>query len=91
MTLIHLHPRPEVHFNLPKPAIKMLLHLDAGVPLFKLMDIDTLIFDLQALQLVVVQRGLVAAAAGVDLIELGTWDIAAARAANARILNETPP
>ena len=90
VVLIHLHPTPEVRFNLPKPDLKMLLHLEAGVPLFKLMNIDTLIFDMQTLQLIVVQRGLVAARAGVDRIELGTWDIAAARAANANLLNPPP-
>jgi len=47
-------------------------------------------FDMQTLQLIVVQRGLVAARAGVGRIELGTWDIAAARAANANILNPPP-
>ncbi|MBK6975202.1 MAG: hypothetical protein IPH26_20425 [Sterolibacteriaceae bacterium] len=53
------------------------------MPLFKPLVTDTLIFDLQSLQLIVVQRALVAAAAGVQKIELGTWDIAAARRSNA--------
>ena len=35
------------------------------------------------LQLIVVQRAQIAAQSGVDMIEVGTWDIEAARAANA--------
>ena len=46
---------------------------------------DTLIFDFQAYELSVVQRAVVAAAAGVELMELGTWDVEAARRANAAI------
>jgi len=81
--LTHLHQSPEVRFRLPKFPVKLLLHLDVGVPLFKAMPADTLIFDMKNLQLIVVQRAQIAAQAGVDKIEIGTWDIEAARAANA--------
>ena len=61
------------------------LHLDVGVPLFKPLLTDTLIFDFQAYELSVVQRAVVGAAAGVERMELGTWDIEAARRANAAV------
>lgn len=83
VVLAGFHPEGPMRFRIPVPTLKLLLHLDVGVPLFKPMPIDTLVFDLQALELTVVQRGLVAASAGVERMELGTWDIAAARAANA--------
>lgn len=82
VVLIGLHEGGEVRFRLPRPILKLLLNLESGVPLFKPLPIDTLIFDMRALQLIVVQRALVSAAAEVTRIELGTWDIAAARAAN---------
>lgn len=72
-------------FRLPRFDIKLLLHLDAGIPVFKPMAVDTLIFDMKAMELAVVQRALVSAAAKVDMVEIGTWDIAAARQSNARI------
>lgn len=80
--LAGLHPNGEVRFRLPRPDLKLLLHLDVGVPLFKPLVTDTLIFDFQAYELGVVQRAVVAAAAGVELMEFGTWDIEAARRAN---------
>ncbi|MBK7663613.1 MAG: DUF2169 domain-containing protein [Sterolibacteriaceae bacterium] len=83
VVMIGLHPGGEIRFWLPRPALKLLLSLESGVPLFKPLLTDTLIFDLQSLQLIVVQRALVAAAAGVQKIELGTWDIGAARRSNA--------
>lgn len=81
--LKHLYPKAEVRFRLPQFPVKLLLHLDVGVPLFKAMSVDTLLFDMKNLQLVVVQRTQIAAQAGVDKIEIGTWDIESARAANA--------
>jgi hypothetical protein len=77
-----LHPGGEMRFRLPQPESKLLLHLDVGVPMFKTMQIDTLVFDLRAMQLIVVQRALVAAKAGVERIEIGTWDYHEARARN---------
>ncbi|NOU22006.1 MAG: hypothetical protein HOO93_09480, partial [Methyloglobulus sp.] len=59
--------------------------LEAGIPLFKDMNVDTLLFDMKNFQLIVVQRALISASAGVDSLEIGTWDIEAARAANAQI------
>lgn len=88
VVLIGLHEGGEVRFRLPRPALKLLLSLDVGVPLFKSMVTDTLIFDMQALQLIVVQRALVSASAEIAAIELGTWDIDAARAANAARLGQ---
>lgn len=85
VVLAGLHPGGEVRFRLPRPDLKLLLHLEAGVPLFKPLVTDTLIFDFQAYELSVVQRAVVAAAAGVELMELGTWDVEAARRANAAI------
>lgn len=86
VVMIGLHPGGDMRFRLPEPDARLLLHLSAGVPLFKALQTDTLLFDLKAMQLVVVQRGLVAAQAGVDKIEIGTWDVAGARARNAAIL-----
>lgn len=88
VVLLNLHQKSEVRFRLPKFPVKLLLHLDVGVPLFKPMSVDTLIFDMKNLQLIVVQRALVAASAGVDMMEVGTWDIEAARAKNTAILQE---
>ncbi|WP_153163309.1 DUF2169 domain-containing protein [Zoogloea sp. 1C4] len=85
VVLAGLHPGGEVRFRLPRPVLKLLLHLDVGVPLFKPLLTDTLIFDFQAYELSVVQRAVVGAAAGVERMELGTWDIEAARRANAAI------
>ena len=83
--LAGLHPGGEVRFRLPRPALKLLLHLDVGVPLFKPLLTDTLIFDFQAYELSIVQRAVIGATAGVERMELGTWDIEAARRANAAI------
>ena len=58
-----------------------------GVPLFKRMNVDTVLFDLQAMRLSIIARCAVAAASGVDVIELGTWDVGAARKRNAEVLN----
>lgn len=88
VVLIGLHEGGEVRFRLPRPTLKLLLTLDVGVPLFKPMVTDTLIFDMRALQLIVVSRATVAAAAGVEKIELGTWDVDAARERNASILQQ---
>lgn len=85
VVLAGLHPGGEVRFRLPRPDLKLLLHLDVGVPLFKPLLTDTLIFDFQAYELSVVQRAVVGAAAGVERMELGTWDIEAARRANAAV------
>lgn len=86
VVMIGLHPGGEMRFRLPKPDARLLLHLSAGVPMFKPLNIDTLQFDLKAMQLIVVQRAVVAAKAGVDKIEIGTWDVEGARARNAAIL-----
>jgi hypothetical protein len=86
VVMIGLHPGGEMRFRLPKPDARLLLHLSAGVPMFKSLNVDTLLFDLEAMQLVVVQRALVAAQAGVDTIEIGTWDVEGARARNAALL-----
>lgn len=73
-------------FRIPKTDLKLLLHLDVGVPLFKAMNVDTVVIDLHAMQLSVVSRCVVAAASGIDVIELGTWDVDAARKRNAEAL-----
>lgn len=88
VVLIGLHEGGDIRFRLPRPDLKLLLTLESGVPLFKPLHTDTLIFDLQALQLIVVQRALVSAGADVQVIELGTWNIEAARAANAARLRQ---
>lgn len=86
-TLVNLHEaHAELRFRLPKPSVKLLLHLEAGVPVFKPLCIDTLVIDMEALTLSVVQRALIGAASDTVVIELGTWDIDAARAANAAVL-----
>lgn len=85
VVLAGLHPSGEVRFRLPRLQLKLLLHLEAGVPLFKPLVTDTIIFDFQTYELALVQRAVVAARAGVDGIELGTWDIDAARRANAAV------
>jgi len=77
-----------LRFRLPKPAIKLLLHLEAGVPVFKPLSIDTIVIDMEALTLSVVQRALIGAASGTAVIELGVWNIEAARAKNAAVLDE---
>lgn len=87
-TLVNLHEtHAELRFRLPKPTIKLLLHLEAGVPVFKPLCIDTVVIDMEALTLSVVQRALIGAASGTAVIELGTWDIDAARAKNAAVLD----
>ena len=88
VVLIGLHPQGTLRFKLPVPDIKLLLRLEAGVPLFKPMETDTLIFDMQQLTVSVVRRGLVAAKAGIKQVELGTWDIEAARAKNAELIKQ---
>ena len=75
-------------FRLPRNELKLLLHLDAGIPLFKAMNVDTLIIDAEAMKLTIVARCTVAAASGIEVLELGTWDVAAARARNATTLAE---
>lgn len=86
VVMIGLHLGGEMRFRLPKPDARLLLHLAGGLPLFKPLVIDTLIFDLKAMQLVVVQRAAIAAKAEVEMIEIGTWDVEGARARNAAIL-----
>uniref|UniRef100_UPI003A9571EC DUF2169 domain-containing protein n=1 Tax=Marinomonas gallaica TaxID=1806667 RepID=UPI003A9571EC len=88
VVLIGLHPQGTLRFKLPVPDIKLLLRLEAGVPLFKPMETDTLIFDMQHLTVSVVRRALVAAKAGIKQMELGTWDIEAARAKNAELIQQ---
>jgi len=88
VTLINLHAtHGELRFRLPKPTIKLLLHLEAGVPVFKPLSVDTLIFDMESLTLSVVQRALIGAASDTAVIELGKWDIDAARAKNTAVLD----
>lgn len=88
-TLVNLHEtHGELRFRLPKPVIKLLLHLEAGVPVFKPLSIDTIVIDMEALTLSVVQRALIGAASGTAVIELGVWNIEAARAKNAAVLDE---
>ena len=60
----------------------LLLHLNSGVPLFKPMVIDTVIFNLRTMRLSLVYRAVVAASADVAAIDIGQWDIPAARAHN---------
>jgi hypothetical protein len=74
-------------FAIPKNNLMLLMHLDAGIPLFKPMNVDTVVIDLQAMQLSLVARCAVAAASGIDAIELGTWDIEGARKRNAGVRN----
>lgn len=84
VVMLGLHPNGDIRFKLPKSNLKLLLHLKAGVPLFKPLVTDTLIFDMQALTLTLVQRAVVTARAEVTKMELGTWNIAKARAENAQ-------
>ncbi|MCB1915652.1 MAG: DUF2169 domain-containing protein [Rhodocyclaceae bacterium] len=83
VVMVGLHEEGDIRFPLPDPGLKLLLHLSAGVPAFKPMNTDTVIFDMAQLLVVVVQRAVVPAAAGVRAIELGTWDYQAARRDNA--------
>ena len=86
-TLVNLHDKhADLRFRLPTPTIKLLLHLDAGVPVFKPLCIDTLVIDMDALTLSVVQRAQIGAASNTAVIELGTWDIESARSRNAAVL-----
>ena len=85
VVMIGLNPGGEMRFRLPVPDTKLLLHLSAGVPMFKLMPIDTILFDLQAMRLIIVQRALIAAKADVEKIEIGTWDYKSARTRNAAV------
>ena len=89
MVAVGLLPAGRLAWRLPKPQPKILLHVAAGVPMFKLPNVDTIIVDLRAMQLILVQRTVISAQAEVEGIEIGTWDIEAARAANAARLRET--
>ena len=60
-------------FRIPKQDLKLLVRLEVGAMLFAPMKIDTLIVDLDAMQLVVVRRTLVGASADVRQLELGNW------------------
>lgn len=77
-----LHPEGELRFQLPGHPATLLLHLNSGVPLFKPMVIDTVIFNLRTMRLSLVYRAVVAASADVAAIDIGQWDIPAARAHN---------
>jgi hypothetical protein len=88
VVLTHLHQKAVVKFRLPLFPVKLRLHLNVGIPLFKPMAVDTLLFDMKNLQLIVVQRALVATSTGVDSIEIGTWDSEVAHAKNAAILRK---
>lgn len=77
-----LRPEGELRFQLPTRPVTLLLHLEAGVPLLKPMAIDTVIFNLKTMRLSLVYRAVVAAAADVAAMDIGLWDIAAARAHN---------
>ena len=75
-------------FRLPRNELKLPLHLDAGIPLFKAMNVDTLIIDVETMKLTMAHALHGGAASGVEVLELGTWDVAAARARNATTLAE---
>lgn len=69
VVLQHLHARPRVEFNLPAQRLYSLVRLEAGPMLTRPLHLDTLILDLEAFQLVAVHRTVVAASAGVRVIE----------------------
>ena len=75
----------ELNCKLPKKPVTLLLHLKAGVPLFKPMTIDTVLFNMESMQLSLVYRAVVAAEADVAAIDVGQWDIQAAREHNQRL------
>lgn len=81
--LVGLHELGDIQFSLPRPGLNLLLHLSAGVPAFKRMHTDTVIFDMRAQQVIMVQRAVVPAKAGVIGLEIGTWDFDSARRKNA--------
>ena len=60
-------------FKLPKQDLKLLVRLEIGAMLFAPMKIDTVIVDLEAMQLTLVRRALVSAKADVRALEVGTW------------------
>ena len=62
-----------VWFKLPKQDLKLLVRLEIGAMLFAPMNIDTVIIDLEAMQLTLVRRAQVSAKADVRQLELGTW------------------
>lgn len=70
VVLIGLHEGGEVRFRLPRPHINAALRLHAGPVLTLPMRLDTLIFDLAALELACVYRLTVTADAGVRVFEL---------------------
>ena len=59
--------------KLPKQDLTLLVRLEIGAMLFAPMNIDTVIVDLEAMQLVMVRRTQVSAKADVRQLELGTW------------------
>ena len=67
------NPDGSLWFRVPKQDLKLLLRLEIGALLFAPMNIDTLIVDTEAMQLVVVRRALVSARVEVRQLELGTW------------------
>ena len=62
-----------VWFKLPKQELKLLVRLEIGAMLFAPMNIDTVVVDLETMQLVMVRRTQVSAKADVRQLELGTW------------------
>ena len=60
-------------FKLPKQELKLLVRLEIGAMLFAPMNIDTVVVDLEAMQLTLVRRTQVSAKADVRQLELGTW------------------
>ena len=83
-----LLPEGILHFQLPTQPITLLLHLNAGIPLFKPMHIDTVIFNMQRMELGLVYRAVVAAETDVAAIDIGHWDLAAARTHNEHVHQE---
>lgn len=82
VVLSGITPEGQLSFKLPKEPIMLLLHLNAGFPLLKRMNTDTVIFNLATMQLSIVQRALVSVDTDVAAIDIGQWDVAQARAHN---------
>ncbi len=82
VVLSGITPHGRLVFNLPDEPLMLLLHLNAGFPLLKPMNRDTVIFNFATMQLSIVQRAVVAVDADVAAIDIGQWDVAQARAHN---------
>lgn len=67
--LHNLHESSLVEFALPLHRFYSLVRLDAGPMLPRPLNLDTLVFDLEAFRLMAVYRAVVAAEAGVRVIE----------------------